>query len=232
MLRVEGPADRRSSVTVADRLAAPVLMVVKVSEIMSRPVITVTPDTGVKAAAKLLVERDISALPVVDAKGRLVGIVSEADLLSIETRPDPLTRAMPLAPTAGSTPKTVEEVMTKDVLVVAANGEVSQAARIMLETGIKRVPVMRGRQLVGILSRRDLVTVIARPDDAIEAEIVSRLGQLGLEGSSCQVGVVDGVATIELDDHGSGRRLAESVALTVRGVLEVRFIASETSRGL
>ena len=78
-------------------------MGMKVSEIMSRPVFTVTADTSVKAAAQLLVERDISALPVVDAKGRLVGIVSEADLLSMETRPDPLTRAMPLAPTAGST---------------------------------------------------------------------------------------------------------------------------------
>ena len=208
------------------------MMVMKVSEIMSRPVFTVTPDTSVKAAAQLLVERDISALPVVDAKGRLVGIVSEADLLSMETRPDPLTRAMPLAPTAGSTPTTVQEVMTKEVLVVAANGEVSQAARIMLEAGIKRVPVMRGRQVVGILSRRDLVKVIARHDDDIEAEIVSRLGQVGLEGSSCRVEVVDGVATIELEDHGSGRRLAESVALNVPGVLEVRFIASETSRGL
>ena len=122
--------------------------------------------------------------------------------------------------------------MTKEVLVVAANGEVSQAARIMLEAGIKRVPVMRGRQVVGILSRRDLVKVIARHDDDIEAEIVSRLGQVGLEGSSCQVGVVDGVATIELADNGSGRRLAESVALNVPGVLEVRFIAGETSRGL
>jgi CBS domain-containing protein len=207
-------------------------MVMKVSEIMSRPVITVTPDTGVKAAAKLLIERDFSALPVVDAKGRLVGIVSEADLLSMETRPDPRTRATPLAPTAGSSPTTVEEVMTKDVHVVAADSEVSQAARIMLEAGVKRVPVMRGRQLVGILSRSDLVKVIARLDDDIEAEIVSRLGQLGLDGSSCRVGVADGVATIELDDQGSGRRLAESVALTVPGVLEVRFIASGTPRGL
>lgn len=232
MLRVEGPAGRRSSVTVADRLAAPLLMVMKVTEIMSRPVITVTPDTGVKAAAQMLVEGDFSAMPVVDAKGRLVGIVSEADLLSIETRPDPRTRAMPLAPTAGSSPKTVEEVMTRDVLVVAADGEVSQAARIMLEAGVKRLPVMRGRQVVGILSRSDLVKVIARLDADIEAEIASRLGQLGLEGSKCRVGVADGVATIELDDHGSGRRLAESVALTVPGVLEVRFIAGETLRGL
>jgi CBS domain-containing protein len=61
----------------------------KVKEIMSRPVITVKADAGIKAAARLLVELGISALPVVDAEGALVGIVSEADMLPIEARPDP-----------------------------------------------------------------------------------------------------------------------------------------------
>ncbi len=191
---------------------------------MSHPVITVTPDTGIKAAARLLVEHGISALPVVDAKGGLVGIVSEADLLPMETRADPRTQATPLAPTAGSTPKTVAEVMTRDVLVVTANSQVSQAARIMLEAGIKRVPVVRGRGVVGILSRRDLIKVIARRDEDIETEIVRRLGKLGLGTVRGAVNVTAGVATIQIDDLGAGRRLAESVALTVPGVLEVRFL--------
>jgi CBS-domain-containing membrane protein len=201
---------------------------VKVTEIMSRPVITVTPDTGIKAAARLLVERAISALPVIDAKGELVGIVSEADLLPLETRPDPLTQATPLAPTAGSAPKTVAQVMTRDVLVVTASSEVSQAARLMLDTGVKRVPVVQGRRVVGILSRRDLVKVIARRDVDIETELVDRLGGLGLGTDRGAVSVADGVAAIQIEDHGAGRRLAESVALTVPGVLEVRF--TSTSR--
>jgi CBS domain-containing protein len=201
---------------------------VKVTDIMSRPVITVTPDTGIKAAAQLLVERGISALPVVDAKGGLVGIVSEADLIQMETRVDPRTQATPLAPTAGSVPKTVAEVMTRDVLVVKADSQVSQAARLMLDAGIKRVPVVRGRRLVGILSRRDLIKVIARRDEDIETEIGRQLGQLGLGIAPGAISVSAGVATVEIHDWDAGRRLAESVALSVPGVLEVRFMTPKS----
>jgi CBS domain-containing protein len=201
----------------------------KVSEIMSRPVVTVSAHAGIKAAATLMAEHGVSALPVVDAKDRLVGIVSEADLLSIETRPDPRTQATPLAPTAGSSPTTVSEVMTREVLTVSAGSEVSQAARIMLDAGVKRVPVVEGRRVVGILSRRDLVKLIARRDEDIEDEIEVRLRELGLGGSGRgSVSVRAGVATIRAGRPGaSSRRLAESVALTVPGVLEVRFAIGE-----
>jgi CBS domain-containing protein len=198
---------------------------VKVTAIMSREVVTVTPETGVKVAARILADRGLSALPVVDAKGTLMGIVSEADLLAIETRPDSRLQATPQAPSAGTTPKSVADVMTRDVLVVKEDSEVSQAARIMLEAGVKRLPVVRGRRVVGIVSRRDLIRVIARRDDGIEAELARRLGELGLGAAPGSFSVADGVATIEIDDHGSGRRLAESVALSVPGVLEVRFLA-------
>jgi CBS-domain-containing membrane protein len=207
-------------------------VVVKVDEIMSRPVVTVAADAGIKAAATLLAEHSVSALPVVNARGELVGIVSEADLMSIETRPDPRTQATPLAPTAGSSPKTVAEVMTREVLTVSTGSEVSQAARIMLDAGIKRVPVVQGRQVVGILSRRDLIKVIARRDADIEGEIELRLRELGLDDiGSGNVSVAAGVATIRVDGpEASSRRLAESVALTVPGVLEVRFATGETPR--
>jgi CBS domain-containing protein len=198
----------------------------KVAEIMSRPVITVTPETGIKTAAGLLVQHGISALPVVDANGELVGIVSEADLLPLETRPDPRSQATPLPPTAGSAPQRVAEVMTRRVLTVPADCEVSQVARILLEADFRRVPVVTDRKMVGIVSRRDLVKVIATHDDTIENEIVHRLGQLGLGTSLGDVAVAAGVATIQLDDQGSNRRLAESVVLTVPGVLEVRFTNS------
>lgn len=198
---------------------------------MSSPAIHVTPETGIKTAARLLVKRGISALPVVDAKGRLVGIVSEADLLAIETRADPRSQATPLPPTAGTTPRTVADVMTRDVRVVAANSEVSQAARIMLEAGIKRVPVMMGHRLVGILSRRDLVKVIARRDEDIQTEIVRRLGQLALGIAPDAVTVTGGVAIVQVDDWDAGRRLAESVALSVPGVLEVRFTTPKARAG-
>jgi CBS domain-containing protein len=199
---------------------------VKVTEIMSQPVITVTPETSIKSAAQLLVEHGISGLPVVNSKGRLVGIVSEADLISIEARPDPRSQATPLAPTAGSTPRNVAEVMTRDVVVVSAKSEVAQAARTLLNSDVKRVPVMSGRRVVGIVSRRDLVKVIARADEQIEGKINSLLAELGLTTAGARVRVTDGVATVPADYKGAARRLVESAVLQVAGVLEVRFAVS------
>ena len=197
---------------------------VKVTEIMTRPVITVRPDCNIKAAAELLIAHDISAMPVIGAKGQLVGIVSEADLLPIETRPDPRSQATPLRPTTGSSPKTVAEVMTRRVRSVPADCEVSQVARILLEDDYRHVPVVNDAQVVGIVSRRDLVKVLARHDDMIKSEITRRLRELGLETSHGEVGVDLGVVTIQLDDEGSKRRLAESIAVSVPGVFEVRFL--------
>jgi len=196
---------------------------VKVTEIMSRPVITVAPDCNIKAAAELLIEHDISAMPVIGATGQLVGIVSEADLLPIETRPDPRSQATPLRPTAGSSPQKVAEVMTRRVLSVSADCEVSQAARILLEDDYRHVPVVNERKVVGIVSRRDLVKVLARRDDMIKSEITRRLRDLGLDTSLGEVGVDFGVVTIQLDEEASNRRLAESIAVSVPGVFEVRF---------
>ena len=201
----------------------------KVTEIMSQPVITVTPETSIKSAAQLLVEHGISGLPVVNSKGRLVGIVSEADLISIEARPDPRSQATPLAPTAGSTPRNVAEVMTRDVVVVSAKSEVAQAARTLLNSDVKRVPVMNGRRVVGIVSRRDLVKVIARADEQIEGKINSLLAELGLTTTGGTVRVTDGVATVPVDYKGAARRLVESAVLQVAGVLEVRFAVSDPS---
>lgn len=196
---------------------------------MSRPVITVAPGTGIKEAARLLVEHGISALPVLDATGRLVGIVSEADLLPTQTRPDPRSQAMPLPPSAGSAPHTVREVMTRPVLVLTADAEVSQAAQMMLAANVKRLPIVEGGQVIGIVSRRDLVKVMARRDDELEGEVARRLGELGLDMSRGAVKVAGGVATIHIEEQETTRRLAESVALTVPGVLEVRFAAPRSA---
>jgi len=87
---------------------------------MSRPVVTVTPEATIKEAAQLLIEHGISALPVLDAAGALVGIVSEADLVPLEARPDPRTQATPPAPSAGTMPRVVADVMTRRVLSVRA----------------------------------------------------------------------------------------------------------------
>lgn len=190
---------------------------------MTPAVITVSPDAPVKEAARLLVEHEISALPVVDSRGSLVGIVSEADLLPLETRPDPRTQATPIPPTAGSAPPYVSDVMTRHVVTISSDGEVSEAARLMIEADVKRLPVMDHERLVGIVSRRDLVNVIARRDEDVETELWRRLCDAGLGVSAGAVDVSQGVASINVDGSEPRRRLAESVALTVPGVMEVRF---------
>jgi len=198
----------------------------KVTEIMSTPVISVVLSTPVKEAARLLVDRGVSALPVLDDRGALVGIVSEADLMPIEARPDPRSQATPLAPSASTTPRTVSEIMTRQVITIPAGSEVSQAARAMLSAGVKRVPVMRGHRVVGIVSRRDLMRVIARDDDSVRAEVVRRIHGLGVVEPAPTISVEAGIVTIELGDVERERRLLESVALQVPGVLEVRFALS------
>ena len=197
---------------------------------MSRPVISVTPATTVKQAARLMVEHGISALPVLDDRGELVGIVSEADLVSLEESPDPRSLATPLAPSVGTTPLTVAEVMTSPVVTVPTTSEVSQAARAMLTAGVKRVPVMKGPQVVGIVSRRDLMRVIARDDEALRAEVARRIRNLGMVEPNAPVSVAAGIVTIEFGAGDQERRLLESIALEVPGVLEVRFAPAGTVR--
>jgi CBS-domain-containing membrane protein len=201
---------------------------VKVTEIMSRPVITAIPSMPLKDAVRLLVEHGISALPVLDARGELVGIVSEADLLPMQTRPDPRAQATPQRPSAGQSPLTVGEVMTHKVLTLGAGTEVSQAARSLLEAGVKRMPVVRGHRVIGIVSRRDLIRVIARRDDSMRLEILNRIRELGLATGEEDVKVKLGVVTVALTDDGRVRNLVESVVLTVPGVLEVRFAPAQS----
>jgi len=200
---------------------------VKITEVMSRPVISVTPETTIKEAAAILVDRGLSGLPVLDAVGTLVGIISEADLLEIEARPDPRSQATPMGPTANSAPVLVGEVMTRDVVMVADTAEVSQAAKLMLDHGVKRLPVVRDDHVIGIVSRRDLVKVIGRPDNELQAATHQRLHESGVFSVGDKVEVHDGVATIQMRASPRDRGLAESIALGVPGMLEVRFPPSE-----
>jgi len=187
---------------------------------MSRSVITVTPATPIKEAARLLVEHGISALPVLDARGELVGIVSEADLIKVEARPDPRSQATPLAPSAGTAPRMVSDVMTREVISVKAVTEVSQAVRTMLDAGIKRVPVLDGRRVIGVVSRRDLMRVIARSDRSLGHDVEEKITGLGL---SALISVDGGVVTVAGTPTARERGVVESTALSVPGVLEVRF---------
>ena len=197
----------------------------RAKDAMTSPAVTVTPDAHCKDAAALLVRHRISALPVVDAAGRLVGLVSEADLLPLEASPDPRSRATPLPPRTEPVPRRVDEVMTPDVYTVDEDTDLGIVAQRMLDANVKRFPVLRGDRVVGIVSRHDLVRVIARTDEEVQAGVRSALSEEGMRLTSLGVRVRDGV--VELTGAGDRQtlRLAEILARSVPGVLDVRVVA-------
>jgi CBS domain-containing protein len=196
-------------------------------EVMTSPVVSIGPEASVRDAVRLLDRHDITALPVIDDRDRLVGIVSEADVLLGEVSPDPRAHVRPvhdLTEAAG----TVADVMTRAVMTVHKGADVADIAQLMLDTGVKSVPVTHGYQVVGIVSRRDLIHALARADDRIQAEIQDLFTEAGLAGWSVWVDDSD----VQLAGHGSERdtRIATILAHTVPGVGDVHLATDQETR--
>jgi CBS domain-containing protein len=195
---------------------------VRVREVMSSPVVTVVPGMPLKEVAKVLVTHGISAVPVVDA-GDLVGILSEADLVPLELAPDPRAHLAPLPEASQAAPRVASQAMTREVVALPEEADVADAGRLMLERRIKSIPVVRGRRVVGIVARRDLLEVLARSDEDIARELEALLAaELGAP-SPYRVTVRDGVVDLAGPPDPVDRRLATLLARGVPGVLEVRL---------
>jgi CBS domain-containing protein len=192
----------------------------RTSDVMSSPVISVTPDAPLKAVAATLVEHGINAVPVVDDSDRLVGIVSEADVLTLEATPGHRHRPGPAA-TQGP-PRTASEVMTQSVYTLTEDTDAAAAARMMLRHNLKSVPVVAGDRVVGIVARRDLLRLIARSDHDIHADLERRLKEEIDALQRLAVDVTGGLVTIDAAVGPLGRQLLEGLARTVPGVAEVR----------
>jgi CBS domain-containing protein len=144
----------------------------RVADFMSREVVTVRPDTPILIAARQMLEQKISGLPVVDDAGRVVGIVTERDLLrhgeteGVKRRPHWLQLIVErggLADEAGRFhARTVGDVMTHNPVTVTEATPLEEASRLIEENSFKRLPVVRGRELVGIIARADLVQALIR----------------------------------------------------------------------
>jgi CBS domain-containing protein len=195
----------------------------RLKDVMTSPVVTVTPTTRLKQVAALLVRHGFNAVPVVD-EGELVGIVSEADLVRLEASPDPRAHALRWPAPATVVPHLVGEVMTREVLALPPDADAAEAARLMLDQGVKSIPVVLGCRVVGIVARRDLLGVLARSDPAIRAE-VQRLLDEELGGHR-PVEVADGVVTLTGFEPGREGELAALLARTVPGVVEVQVAAT------
>lgn len=183
---------------------------------MTAPVVTARPDAPVKEVAALLVDHGISGVPIVAGGGELVGLVSEADLMPLGAGPDPRAQLRPAA--SGPVPATVGEVMARNVVTASEGEDVASLARLMLRENVKRVPILRAGRVVGIVSRRDLLRILARADSEIKQRVSELLrSDERTETARCD-GVDNGVVTLSRLPDLMQRHAAVAMVQSVPGV--------------
>lgn len=201
-----------------------------VRAVMTAEVITVTEETPFKDLAGIMAEHRISALPVLDARGRLAGVVSELDLLRKEEYQQdpgagPVPRAGRRAHRALAAGLTAGDVMTAPAVTVTPDASVVKAARALDRHHVRHLVVTNGEGWVaGIVTPRDLLKVYLRSDDEIRDEIVSDVitDYLGTNPVLVKVAVADGVVTLGGEvEKKSMIRLAVAMARSVDGVVDV-----------
>jgi CBS domain-containing protein len=202
-----------------------------VQDVMITDVVTVLTDTPYSEIVSTLARYKISAVPVLDGFGHVVGVVSEADLLlKMEFAGDDAeprffewgTRKTKRTKARGAT---AAELMTSPAITVQPGVPLAQAAKHLDSEGIKRLPVTdeHGR-LVGIVSRRDLLRMYLRPDYQLRQEVVEDVLRrlLWIDPLTVEVDVTDGVVTLNgLVDRKSTAEIAVHVTNSVPGVINV-----------
>lgn len=189
----------------------------RVVDLMTTEVITVTPATGIKEAARMMFRNRVSGLPVVDDDDRLIGIITEADFLQLEVSREEENDPAPV--------ERVGEVMSSGVLAVDPALSIYEAAKMMVVQELKRLPVVDGEdRLLGIISRADIVALFTRPDDVIEDEIREDLLRrvLFVDPDELDVSVENGVVAFvgEIGTRTEAR-LLEELARRLDGVIRV-----------
>lgn len=193
-----------------------------VHELMTGRPVTTHRATTVKEALRLLDTYEITSMPVVDGDDRIVGVVSEADLLRAGVPHDGRTHLAPLPDESLDLATTVAEVMNPHPVVVNGNTDLADAVELMTSTAVKSLPVVDHKHRpVGMISRRDVVHRLARSDESVAAEIDDLFRQLGVDWT---VAVDEGQVTVEGPEDEKARALAETAAVTVAGVRSVRVV--------
>ena len=216
----------------------------KASEVITRRVVSVHPDAKIAQVARLMLQHHISGLPVVDSQGKLVGVVTEGDLLrraEIGTeRRRPSWLEFLIGPGRAAEDyvhahtRRVDEVMSSDVISATPNTALDEIVGLMERHRIKRLPVVDGERLVGIVSRADLLRAFAKAlakplspnatDEGIKGQILTRIDQEPwAPRATITVGVADGIVELRGVVTDERERAALRVlAETVPGVKGVR----------
>lgn len=211
-------------------------------QIMTWPVITVSPETTIVDAANLMLRRHISGLPVVDSNGEVVGVVSEGDFIRRSEIGTERKRgrwlSFILGPGKSATDfvqehgRRVAEVMTRDPLTITADTAMPEIVEMMEKNNVKRLPVLADGKLVGIVTRANLLQAVASlaagvpdpsaDDDQIRAQIIAALEDKDWCPFGLSVIVNDGVAHLSgVITEESARAAAIVAAENVDGVKKV-----------
>jgi CBS domain-containing protein len=165
---------------------------------------------------------------VTDQTGELVGMVSEGDLLWHRVPEDPTAHRWRGTRPPPERPEIVDDVMTAYPVTSWPDADIADVAELMLRHNVRSVPVLDHGDLVGIISRRDIVRAVMRGDDVLTAEIQHRLDEYAGGRARWQASVAGGVATVSgAFDDATERGMVALLARTVPGVAEVRFAADE-----
>lgn len=210
-----------------------------VSDVMTQTVVAVGRDAPFKEMVQTLAQWKVSAMPVLEGEGRVVGVVSEADLLSKEefhdSDPSLLEQRRRLADVAKAGAVTAEELMSTPAITVHPGVTLAQAARIMAVRRVKRLPVVDDiGMLQGIVSRADLLKVFLRPDEEIEDEVRRTVVSCLFPAFShaIHVNVNEGVVTLRGHIHDTSLiSVAVRLVRAVEGVVDVEpQLSGESAR--
>ncbi|MFJ2592348.1 CBS domain-containing protein [Streptomyces erythrochromogenes] len=201
-----------------------------VSDVMTKSVVTVTPAADFKEIVTAMELWKVTAIPVIEGEGHVVGVVSEADLLPKEEfhghRPGMIEQMRHPGHTTKAGSLRAEELMTSPAMTIRPDATLPRAARLMADRRIKRLPVVDADgTLKGIVSRADLLKIFLRTDDDLAAEVLREVVErlFPLSPRDIKIDVTHGVVTLR--GHVRDAHLvpvATRLAQAVEGVVDVR----------
>ncbi|MFF1473979.1 CBS domain-containing protein [Streptomyces mirabilis] len=202
-----------------------------VSDVMTHTVAAIGRKANFKEIVQLMEQWKVSALPVLEGEGRVIGVVSEADLLPKEefrdSDPDRNTQLRRLSDLAKAGAVTAEDLMTAPAVTVQANATLAQAARTMAHAKVKQLPVVDDMGLLeGVVSRGDLLKVFLRGDEDIAEEVRREVVSYLFRAPSApvRVQVQDGVVTLTGRVRDTSLvPVAARLVRAVEGVVDVEF---------